>query len=512
MKKIVFITFYDIECIGIRLLSSIAKRKGVQTDIVILKNEMQRKPVFKSDMKDDYTSFYGGILRNGIMSAFPPSEHEMNLFLHKIIELKPDLICLSTRTFALKLCRKLIPVLRDLLPGIPIIGGGWGPTCEPEKFLEFCDYAVIVEGEKTMEDIVDNLINNRDFKNINNIVYKNNDNTLTQNPVYPPLSVPEMNNLLFVDKDLDNQFLINDNRMQSGQEFYNNDTYSCFIGRGCPLSCSYCMSGTYQTIYKEHGYKCPKFRIRDIEKVVEELAIAKQNGKLSIRFMDEVFPFNKEWLEKFFELYSQKVGLPFFAYLRLEFHDEETIKRLVKCGLTISTVGIQSGSDRLLKEVLNRKLSSETTLRFAKILKELDIQYVYHFLTNNPFEKEEDLIKSFELCCQLPYATSQVYRTAVFPSSELDRMIKEKSPQSLPKHIYDWYSMLYCMATENPTFRKISKFIFKFNILKRFPLLLQIFFLPKLIKEIYIYFKTYKEFNRMSATYVPHYYQSKIEN
>ncbi len=512
MKKIVFITFYDIECIGIRLLSSIAKRKGVQTDIVILKNEMQRKPVFKTDMKDDYTYFYGGVLRNAILSAFPPSKHEINLFIQKIIDLKPDLICLSTRTFALKLCRKVIPVLRENLPGIPIVSGGWGPTCEPEKFLEFCDYAAIGEGEKTIEDIVDNLINNKDFKNINNLVYKNNDNTITKNPLYPPLSVSEMNDSLFVDKDLNNQFLINDNRIQNGQEFYNNDTYSCFIGRGCPLSCSYCMSGTYQVIYKENGYNCPKFRIRDVEVVIEELAIAKQNGALSIRFMDEVFPFNKEWLEKFFELYSQKIGLPFFAYLRLEFHNEETIKELVKHGLTISTVGIQSGSDKLLKEVLNRKLSSETTLRFAKILKELDVQFVYHFLTYNPFEKEEDLIKSFELCCQLPYATNQVYRTTVFPGSLLENMIKEKNPKFLPSNIYNWYSMLYCMATENPTFRKISKFIFKHKILKKSPLLLQVFFLPKLIKEIYIFLKTYKKFNRMSATYVPHYYQSKIDN
>ena len=55
----------------------------------------------------------------------------------------------------------------------------------------------------------------------------------------------------------------------------------------------------------------------------------------------------------------------------------------------------------------------------------------------------------------------------------------------MPYYIYDWYSILYCFLTHSDTYRSIGEFIHKTGFMKRFPYVLQIFFLGPLIKELW---------------------------
>lgn len=483
-KKIVFITFYDTICYGTRLLSSLATGNGLESYLVMMKKEIQNVPIFsKKDEYQSYQYFYNGLLRGSQFAVGPISKTEEDQLLCILENIAPSIICLSTRSFAYDICKRLFPKIKKKFSKVPIVAGGWGPTLEPEKFLEFSDFVCFGEGEKAIVGICEALKEGKSLEDIPNLIYRKN-NQLIRNKVKYAISVEELNKLPFPDFSVDRKYLITNNKLHIGKTFYNTKVYDCFATRGCPLNCTYCLSSKYSIIYKKYsGKTCPKIRLRDINVVLEEIRLAKARGAKLIRIKDEVFPFNSKWVKEFIVRYPKEIGLPFFAYLRPEFHDVDTIRGLKEAGLFITMVGIQSGSKQIRKEVYKRKLPKNKIVDFAKALYKLNIQYTYHFIYRNPFERENHLEESLDFTYRLPYSSSIIYKLEPFSGSPIKNMIDLARPTPIPNDTADWYAILHCMSLENALLRKLSKLIRKYKLFKRVPIVLSIFFLPSLIKE-----------------------------
>lgn len=65
-------------------------------------------------------------------------------------------------------------------------------------------------------------------------------------------------------------------------------------------------------------------------------------------------------------------------------------------------MGIQSGSNRVMKEVYGRNLDRERIMKSAQVLQELNLYCIYDILIGIPLEGEEDLRESLEFLLQLP--------------------------------------------------------------------------------------------------------------
>ena len=477
MKKILFITFYDVGAMGIRLLSSLAKAKGVQTHFIFFKDGKLEKPVWYAREGKTYTFFDDGRLHSSTLRADPPTAKELQLFIQQAQQIAPQLICLSTRSFGLALSQKMMFDLRTKMPGVPIIAGGWGPTTEPEKFLEFADYVCLGEGERAFCDIVDSLVQGEDFRQIRNLSWLDSRKQIVQNALYPPLTKHEMDALPHPDYDPENKTYITADKCLDGHTYDQVSNYVCMATRGCPMRCSYCQSGQYKQIYSHYGYHCPKMRTRSVDVVISELFAAKRRGAHTITMRDEVFAYERKWVEKFIYEYNRLIKLPFFAYVRPEFHDRDTIVKLRQSGLYLTRIGIQSGSNYTLRQLYQRGLKKDKAVEFAQLLETLGVEYSYHMLNNNPLEQIDHLKETFAFCCQLPHKAMRVFRLVVFPKSRLERMIKENKKAVLPNAIFDWYSILYCMATKGPRFRKIAILIHSSRFCRRFPYPLQLFFM-----------------------------------
>lgn len=480
-QQIVFITLYDTGAMGVRLLSSLAEEKGFEPHIIFFKEGKEEKPILYGKKGKDYSFFDDGILHGSTSMAEGVSSEEIHLLLDLIRQIDPRLLCLSTRSFGLELSQKLINMIREQHPDLLVIAGGWGPTTEPENFLDFADYVCLGEGEKMFCDLLDCLASDSPFVSVNNLAFFEN-NTLKVNQLYPPLTSAEMDALPFPDYSARNKYFITKDQIIPGEKFDQISGYVCMASRGCPMSCNYCQSGQYKLLYSGMGYNCPKIRTRSVENVIAELSHAKKMGSHTIIMRDEVFPFQKKWVDKFIELYKEKINLPFFAYIRPEFHNEKVITRLREAGLYLTRIGIQSGSDFVLKELYNRHLKKKTAIAFASLMEKLGIQYSYHLLCHNPLEKEEHLDETFEFCCQLPPKSMRVFRLVVLPKSRLENLIAKTSQTPLPMGIYDWYSFLFCMATKKG-FRRLAIFLHKTHFLKRFPYPLQILYLPSYLRK-----------------------------
>jgi radical SAM superfamily enzyme YgiQ (UPF0313 family) len=495
MKKVLFITLYDEICYGVRLLSAVVKDCGLESHLVLFKGESSYVPIWRN--KDEYSSYqyyYNGLLRGSFYAVDPITPQEIGHLLGLIRDIAPDLICLSTRSFAYSICKDVFPLIKKNFPALPIVAGGWGPTLEPEKFLEFSDYVCFGEGEKTLQSICACLKEGRDFKEVSNLVYYDR-GALVQNRVEKPLSVKEMNLLPFPDFSVDHKYLIHHGKLRLGEDFYNEKVYDCFAARGCPLNCSYCMSSKYDAVYRQKTQTgCPKYRLRDLDVVLREVKAAKNRGARLIRFKDEVFPVKSSWVKEFLVRYKAEIDLPFFGYMRPEFHSPETIKALKDAGLFLSMVGIQSGA-AAIREIYHRKMPKDKVIEFARVLKENHIDYCYHFIYRNPFETEEHLRESLEFTYQLPYAKTFIFKLEPFPKSPISEMIAAAQPVQLPKNIQDWYAILHSLSLTNAPLRKVAQASHSYNLFRKHPGVLSTFFIPAILKELWNFLKNKYLFN-----------------
>jgi len=481
MARFTFLTFYDKICLGPRILSSKLKTEGHHSNLIIFKEEVNKIILRGNNHRVNYEHYHHGFLCGSNYDIDPWTHSEVELLNSLVSDLNPDVLCISTRSFWTELGKSIVESIKNVLPNIPIVAGGWGPSLEPEKYLSYCDYVCFGEGENTILDIGTAIDKGKDFKHINNIIYRDG-NGIKRNPAYEPIS--NLDKIPFPDFDINDTYLITNNQILKGKDFYNEKMYDIFVGRGCPLHCTYCMSGRWSMLYRQHhGFHYPKMRLRSPERCIEELEGIKCNGALFIRFKDEVFPYHRKWLDKFLTLYKNKIDLPFFAYLRPEFHAPEIVEKMYAAGLKTTGLGIQSGSDAIREKIYHRRCSNDSVLTFANLLTSKGIEYHYDVISHNPFETSQHLSETFNFLCSLPFGELKVFKLDFFPEAPIANMLKQMEPIPEEKHVHQWYSILYIMTTKNKMLRRLAILIEKYGLFRRVPYVLQIIMLPYLIEE-----------------------------
>ena len=224
-RRILFFTLYDNICIGNRILSSIAQEQGIESHLVIFKDQRTRARI--SDSKDNlsYQFYFDGIKYGSCYAAYNYTDKEICLFVDLVKKIEPDIVCLSTRSFGYSASKKIIEKLKETAD-IPVIGGGWGPSLEKEKFLEFCDYVCFGEGEKVISDLCRKILNaDYDFSDVNNISYRKN-GIVVNNPLNTPLTNDELTALPFADFSPRNKYLIDRNKVHYGEKSFNMKIYN----------------------------------------------------------------------------------------------------------------------------------------------------------------------------------------------------------------------------------------------------------------------------------------------
>jgi anaerobic magnesium-protoporphyrin IX monomethyl ester cyclase len=284
--------------------------------------------------------------------------------------------------------------------GIPVIWGGAHVNIRPDECLRHADMICRGEGEDALLELVRNMESNDKIdittKNIwfmtNDGIIRNELRNLEENlDKYP-----------FPDFDLSSQYVIGDKACTTLNEQHLKGEYSIMTSRGCPYSCRYCYNNYRRQHYAGKGNY---LRVRSIESVIDELARAKNIFKnlTRINFWDDSFVARTvQDFEIFKDLYQQRINLPFFALIEPMAFNEDKIKMLKDCGLSNLQVGIQTGSERVNREVYNRPVSNNKVLAVAESIHEMGIGVVYDLIFNNPYETKNDIHETIELLLQFP--------------------------------------------------------------------------------------------------------------
>lgn len=485
MARFAFLTFYDKTCLGPRILSSVSRSEGHESSLIIFKEDCNGKVLSSKDQESGqdlkYEYYQNGFSRSAHQDINPHTETEKELLLSLLIHIKPDIVGLSIRPFQKDIGCETALLIRKYLPDTKIIAGGWAPSFEPESYLDCCDGVVFGEAEEVVRAIGRAIDNGHDLLEIKNFIYSKNGNVI-RNDIYQPIGI--LDDVPFPDFDSDEQFLIENNRISEGKDFHDAKNHALLIGRGCSMSCSFCVASKWGANYQKHyGISFPKIRLRSPENIVREIDQFKNRGARYIRFEDDVFPADSDWIEGFVALYGRKIALPFEASLWPEFHKPSLVKRLMDAGLTSVNLKIFSGNPFIRKKIFNRGCSNDVLIDFVNYLSEQSLKLNYEILAFNPFEDENDMHDTFKLISALPKANQKVHKLRVQPGTPMEYLFNKLQPEPEDTNLYRWYSLLFNMAVMSQSLRKVACVAEKYGLFKNRPHFLQAALYPRLITE-----------------------------
>lgn len=176
----------------------------------------------------------------------------------------PDVVCVSCYIWNLSFVKELMADLIKILPGTDFWAGGPEVSYDAEKFLtENSEFkgVMVGEGEETFKELAGHYVekNPQNLKNMTGICYRDGDQIIHNGW----RQIMDLSSIPFIYKDL--------------SEFKNRIIYY-ESSRGCPFSCSYCLSSIDK-----------KLRFRDTETVKKELQFFIDNKVPQVKFVDRTF-------------------------------------------------------------------------------------------------------------------------------------------------------------------------------------------------------------------------------
>jgi radical SAM superfamily enzyme YgiQ (UPF0313 family) len=117
--------------------------------------------------------------------------------------------------------------------------------------------------------------------------------------------------------------------------------------------------------------------------------------------------------------------------------DETKVRMMRDAGLWATTMGIQSGSERIRRECYERETSDDEIVRACELLDRYGVIRNLDFIGDNPYETEEDRRATVNLLARLPKPFYfNYFSLTYFPGVELtDRALRDGLIR--PEHVED---------------------------------------------------------------------------
>ncbi|MBT3878794.1 MAG: B12-binding domain-containing radical SAM protein [Candidatus Scalindua sp.] len=305
----------------------------------------------------------------------------------------------------------LVPLIRELHPYAKIVLGGAVASSMKEKcFAKFdIDYEVIGEGEETMVELLREIQTTGNYDSIKGIGYKRNDGEVVftgNRSLMPALDKVPM---------FDDSFFPMESYLRNASGFFQVHTQ-----RGCPHGCTFC--------FNNFRVVSSGVRYRPFEQIVDEIEYfkGKYGNKIKIYALSgECITADKEWIIGFCkEVLRRNLRISYRVTSRVNTIDKEILEWLKKSGCRIMSLGVESGSKKILKimkkGVHPEKAKSAVSLS-RKYIKALEVSIILGYIG----EDRDTLRETVEFSKKLGVKPSVFFATA-FPGTELYRIALEK--------------------------------------------------------------------------------------
>lgn len=316
-------------------------------------------------------------------------------------EFQPELVGISAMTVKYAPALLLARLSKEVNPSTTTVLGGPHPTILPEQVIDNAtvDFVVRGEGEETMKELVALLAEKgKGTDSVLGLSFKVK-GQFFHNPRRPLIS--DLNEIPFPARDL----------LWNPGSYSSEDMGLVMSSRGCPFNCTYCST---QCMWGR------RVRFRSVDNVIEEVAhLASKLGVRQITFEDDSFTVDRRRVLEFcrkVSLVEPKIG--WSAITRVDLLDEELLTEMKGAGCNHVRIGIESGSDRVLKAI-KKGITTAQVKEAACMLRRKGMYWSAYFMVGLPMEEEEDIEASLKLMREIspPYSTLSVYTP--YPGTEL---------------------------------------------------------------------------------------------
>lgn len=364
---------------------------------------------------------YAEEFKNHIEIAEYTINQYTDFILQNIYKHRPKVVAFSCYIWNISYVTTLIKDLKKVLKDVKIWVGGPEVSYRAEDFLrEFpqADGVMVGEGEKIFYNLMrlwSGQENAEDLRNIKGIVYRDDAGNIFTNPSEDLL---DLSTIPFPYDDI--------------SKFKNKIIYY-ESSRGCPFSCSYCLSSIDK-----------KLRFRDINLVKKELKYFLEEKVSQVKFVDRTFNCNKSHaMEIWNYIKEHDNGVTNFHFeVSVDLIDDEELKLFeqMRPGLIQLEIGVQTTNEAVIKEInrtmkLNRlKEVVEKINSFGNIHQHLDL------IAGLPYEGYESFIRSFNEVYELKPEQLQLGFLKVLNGAKMHKKAEE-------------YNLLY---TDEPPYEVMS--------------------------------------------------------
>jgi len=333
--------------------------------------------------------------------------------VEKVRNLQPNIIEFSVLSGSFSFCLRVARELKSNFD-IPIIFGGIHPTVAPEECIAHKDVDMIClgEGELALTELLNRMDRGDQILDVKNFWIKDKDKVIT-------------NSLRPLIEDLDKLPNI-DRRLFSFEKYCEVKAggIDMMVSRGCLFACTYCVNPSLNELYKGN-YR--RIRHHSVDYVLDEIAdLVGSYPVKSLTFNDDIFPPDKAWLREFAEKYTKIIGIPFSCGTRVELVTPEICALLKQANCKGIAMGIESGSEKIRKEVLNRLMTNDQIIRAFATAKEAGLAVSSFNMVGIPTETTNEVRETIELNRQIRPNMVAVSTFTPYPGTQLRESCQQK--------------------------------------------------------------------------------------
>lgn len=387
-------------------------------------------------------------------------------FEAKVMFKKPDVVGFQVCSRDLPQVEKSIRMIKKISPLTVVIVGGPHPSSLPHQTMHdlgLADYGFQGEGEIGLPLLLRHLSGSEEISltEIPGLLWREKGKVNCN----PPIFIESLNSLGFPSWDLIQPQRYPRAAVQ-GAFVKNFPVASIITTRGCPYRCTYCAG---PLIFGR------KVRARSIDHIFQEIELLYfEYGIKEIQIVDDHFIFNLEFAKDFCRRAIEKnLNLTFYGVsgVRIEKMDRELLELMKKAKFYQVAVGVESGSDRVLK-LIKKNLTINVVREKIKLITEVGLEVIAFFIIGFPGETREEIIETIKFACELPLKRATFSSCLPLPGTEIYYQLKKEGKL----RNLDWTRLHFskiCFPIEGVT-------TFELAMLQRYAFL-KFMFRPKII-------------------------------
>ncbi len=352
---------------------------------------------------------------------------------------EPDLVGVSALTYESNGMNRVAAIAKSVRGDLPVVVGGPHPSAYTERVMgnKHIDYAVVGEGELTLDDLTAALRKGTPVADIDGLAWRDDGSVrINARRQY----IEDLDDLPFPAWDLIplpvyKKFI----RMsRCGMTDY----MTIFTTRSCPYQCLYC-----------HQVFGKGFRTRSPENVLAEIrTLYDTHGIRHIEVIDDIFNLDLPRAKRIFDLIVEsgmKLRITFPNGVRGDRLDEEFFIKARRAGVVFMAFAVETASPRL-----QRKLRKNINLEKIRANISMALKYGIFchgfFMLGFPTETREELLATSEFAISSDLHTANIFVVNPFEGTGLAEWAKEVGKPVLSQFERNYFSKEFVNLTDLP--------------------------------------------------------------